>query len=40
MSDELAANLEFATAAIPAACWDQLRAEGLLAPSVPVPGEG
>jgi D-threo-aldose 1-dehydrogenase len=37
---ELAANLEFATTAIPAACWDQLRAEGLLAPPVPVPGEG
>src|ERR1700761_1173281 len=37
---ELAANLEFATTAIPAACWDQLRSEGLLAPAVPVPGEG
>jgi D-threo-aldose 1-dehydrogenase len=37
---ELAANLGHASAAIPSACWEQFRSEGLLPPAVPVPGEG
>jgi len=36
---ELRANLAHAATPVPAACWEQLRAEGLLAPEVPVPGE-
>lgn len=36
---ELTANLGHAAAAIPAACWEQLRSESLLPPGVPVPGE-
>jgi D-threo-aldose 1-dehydrogenase len=37
--DELAANLGHAKTAIPSACWEDLRSEGLLPPGVPVPGE-
>ena len=37
--DELAANLRHADTAIPAACWEDFRAEDLLPPGVPVPGE-
>jgi D-threo-aldose 1-dehydrogenase len=37
---ELSANLGHATTVIPAACWEQLRSDGLIPPEVPVPGEG
>lgn len=36
---ELAANLGHAEVKIPAACWEQLRSDGLLPPEVPLPGE-
>jgi D-threo-aldose 1-dehydrogenase len=36
---ELEANLGYASLTIPAACWEQLRSDGLLPPDVPVPGE-
>jgi hypothetical protein len=36
---ELSANLGHATTVIPAACWEQLRSDGLIPPEVPVPGE-
>jgi D-threo-aldose 1-dehydrogenase len=37
---ELSANRGHATTVIPAACWEQLRGDGLIPPEVPVPGEG
>ena len=36
---ELAANLDYARTAIPPACWEQFRSDGLLPAGVPVPGE-
>lgn len=36
---ELTANIGHARTDVPAACWEQLRADGLLPPEVPVPGE-
>ncbi len=36
---QLEANLQYAELPIPAACWEQLRSEGLLAKDVPLPGE-
>ena len=39
-AEEVVANLHFLEARIPAAFWKELKAESLIDPRAPVPGEG